>query len=98
MIVSTRFVALTAATAPPPRIRQKCSSYHRRRRRTSVFSNGFQGTGKARGGRSEDRPPRAHTKPPNDADGYLIKNGITSKATILMTLIIGLIAGPAVSL
>ena len=29
---------------------------------------------------------------------YLIRNGMTSRATMLMTLIIGLIAGPAVSL
>ena len=29
---------------------------------------------------------------------YLMRNGMTSRATMLMTLIIGLMAGPAVSL
>ncbi len=56
-----------------------------------------------RGGRRSDAAPAPSGTIPRlaavlPASSYLMRNGITSRATMLMTLIIGLIAGPAVSL
>ena len=53
------------------------------------------------GGRPEGRPPAslgARLRRAVCSACYLMRNGMTSRATMLMTLIIGLMAGPAVSL
>ena len=55
------------------------------------------------GGRPDGPPAEVFARAAADAAArglscYLMRNGMTSRATMLMTLIIGLMAGPAVSL